>query len=160
MSIENPEITGVGGARDRSPDLTARVHDDGEHLKPGCPAKELEKTRAIFEEQGVSIFSLSGYSKFVFADKKEVEANQKLLGRLLEMAEALGAKYVRSFAGELPDGMDLTRAAETVTEALKPLAETAAKKKLRIALETHDHWTSGAKIMEIVERVDHSDAGR
>lgn len=134
-----------------------RVNDDGEHFKPSCSTKDLEKARAIFEQQGVSIFSLSGYSKFVFAEKKEVEANQQLLGRLLEIAEVLGAKYVRSFAGELPDGMDLNRAAETVSEALKPLAETAAKKKLRIALETHDHWTSGAKIMEIVDRVDNSD---
>lgn len=134
-----------------------RIHDDGEHLKPEAATKDLEKAKALFEAKGISIFSLSGYSKFVFEDHKEIEANQKLLTRLLDVAEILGAKYVRSFAGEIPAGMELPKAAERVAEALKPLAEIAAKKKLKIALETHDHWTSGAKLMEIIERVENPD---
>lgn len=134
-----------------------RVHEDGEHLTPSVSRDDAERAAGLFARQNTPIFSLSGYSKFVAANPSDIEAGARLLDKLLDLAHIMGAKYVRTFAGDLPESMDRDTAADKAAEALKPLADKAAKLKLKIALETHDHWTSGANVMEIVRRVENRD---
>jgi len=134
-----------------------RVHEDGEHLTPNVSRDDAERAAKLFADQNTPIFSLSGYSKFVAENPKDIAAGAQLLDKLLDLAQIMGAKYVRTFAGDLPSSVDRDTAADKAAEALRPLADKAAKLKIKIALETHDHWTSGANVMEIVRRVENRD---
>jgi sugar phosphate isomerase/epimerase len=134
-----------------------RVHEDGDSLKPDVAEAEASRVRALFDARDVKIASLSGYCRFTSRKKAEKDASQALMTTLLGLAEKLGVKYVRTFAGEIPEGIDFQAAAESVAKALKPLAKDAAGRGIKIALEIHDHWLSGARVMEIVDRVDNAD---
>lgn len=134
-----------------------RVHDDGEHLSPTVSRDDAERAAKLFADQNTPVFALSGYTKFVAENPADIAAGASQLDTLLDLAKIMGAKYVRTFAGALPDSIDCDTAAERAAEALRSLADKAAKLRIKIALETHDHWTSGANVMEIVRRVENRD---
>lgn len=134
-----------------------RVAYDGEHLAPNVSRDNAERAAKLFADQNTPIFALSGYAKFVAENPADIAAGAQLLDKLLDLAHIMGAKYVRTFAGDLPDSIDRDTAADRAAEALRPLADKAAKLKIKIALETHGQWTSGANIMEIVRRVENRD---
>jgi sugar phosphate isomerase/epimerase len=129
-----------------------RTNSDGNHLSSEATTDDAAKIGRMFKDQGVPVASLMGYCRFAFTDKAEVAKNQALMRRLLPLAEAIGAKYIRTFAGH-DKGLNNTEAVEVVGAALAPLAAEAAQRGIKIGLETHDAWCSGKQVMQLVERV-------
>jgi len=126
-----------------------RTHTDGNHLSPDVSSADAKKTADMFRAHGAPVFSVMGYTRFAFLDKAEVENNQKLMRKLLGVAENMGAKYIRTFAGNLPKGADIESMTETVSAALKPLAREAASRGIKIAMETHDDWCGSARLNKL-----------
>jgi sugar phosphate isomerase/epimerase len=133
--------------------LELRTHSDGNHFSPEASPEEAKRVGQLFREAGVPVNSVMGYCRFAFTDEAEVARNQELMRKLLAIAEAMGAPYIRTFAGQIPAGANPDEVTTKVAQALKPLAEEAAARNVRIGLETHDDWCSGDRVMKVVKGI-------
>ncbi|MCY3020702.1 MAG: sugar phosphate isomerase/epimerase [Planctomycetota bacterium] len=134
--------------------IELRTHADGNHFSPDAPIEEARRVGKLFRDAGVPVMSVMGYCRFAFADDAETAKNQELMRKLLGLAEAMGAPFVRTFAGQIPEGAKKDEMIANVARALKPLAEEAALRKVKIGLETHDDWCGGDQVMKLVEQVN------
>ena len=73
----------------------------------------------------------------------------------IDLAADVGAPRVRVFGGSLPEGMSREKATQVVTEALKSVADHAAKKGVIVYLETHDGWCHPDDVAEVMKGVAH-----
>jgi sugar phosphate isomerase/epimerase len=134
--------------------IELRTHDDGNHFSPNASTEEAIRVSQLFRDHGVPVISIMGYCRFAFVDDAEVAKNQELMRKLIMIANVMGAKFIRTFAGRIPEGSDHEAMTEKVARAIKPLAEEAHQKKLVIGLETHDDWCSGDRVMKVVKIVN------
>jgi len=130
-----------------------RTDKDGNHFSPDAPLSEARRVGKMFRKAGAPVFSLAGYSRFAFVDDNEIAKNQALMRKLIAIADAMGANFIRTFAGQIPKESNRDEMTEKVARAIKPLAQLAAKKKITIGLETHDDWCSGDRVMRVVDIV-------
>lgn len=136
-----------------------RTHSDGNHFSPDASAAQARETAQLFRDHGVPIFSVMGYCRFAFTDPAEVAKNQELGRKLIGIAEAMGAKYIRAFCGAVPKDSNVEAMTKVIADAVKPLAQEAAKRNLTIAFEIHDDWCAGKNLMGILNRVDSKGLG-
>ncbi len=130
-----------------------RTHTDNNHFSPDAPPEEARRVGELFRKAGVPVTSVMGYCRFAFVDDAEVAKNQELMRKLIATADAMGAKYIRTFAGVIPKESDQAEMTEKVALALKPLAAEAAKRRITIGLETHDDWCSGDRVLNVLKIV-------
>jgi sugar phosphate isomerase/epimerase len=131
-----------------------RTHDDKNHFSPDASAEEARTTAQMFRDKGVPVFSVMGYTRFAHQDQAEVAKNQALMRKLIGIAEAMGAPYIRTFAGKLPAGAKLDPMLDQVVKALKPLADEAANRGVTIGIETHDDWCAGDVNIRLVNGIN------
>ncbi len=131
-----------------------RVNNDGNHLSPDTSLADAEEVGRQFRDTGAPITCVMGYSSFASQDEAAVAGNQAVLEKLIALAAAMQAPYIRTFAGQLPEGTTLEAMIEIIARALKPLAQQAADKGISIGIETHDDWCAAANIMAIINQVD------
>lgn len=131
-----------------------RTHSDGNHFSPEASSAEARRVGRLFRDADAPVMSVLGYSRFAFTDNAEVERNQELLRKLLGHAESMGAKYVRTFIGAIPKDSSVEAITETAALALRPLVKEAAKRKLTIAIETHDDWCGTARMLNLLKRIE------
>lgn len=136
-----------------------RTHPDGNHFSPEASLDEAKRLAGMFREAGAPVMSLMGYTRFAFLDEKAVAWNREIMRKQIGLAGAMGAPFIRSFCGGLPEGVELEAMADKVAETVKPLAEEAAESGIVIGLETHDDWTSGDSMMKVVEKADSKGLG-
>jgi sugar phosphate isomerase/epimerase len=74
--------------------------------------------------------------------------------RHIEIAEKVGASFVRVFGGNAPEGEPREKWVKIVAESLRTIGAAAAKKKVIVALETHDSWRKSTEIMPIIKMVN------
>ncbi|MGD0093848.1 MAG: sugar phosphate isomerase/epimerase family protein [Planctomycetota bacterium] len=134
-----------------------RTHTDGNHFSPDASVEEAKRVGQLFRDTGVPVVSVMGYCSFAFTDDAQVAKNQELMRKLLVIAEAMEAPFVRTFAGRIPDGANQDEMVLKVAHALKPLAAEAAKRKVRIGLETHDDWCAGDRVLKLARSVKNMD---
>jgi len=133
--------------------IELRTADDRNHLSPDAGAAELDRIRKQFADSGVAIMSVLGYASFASLDPNVVEKGAATLRKNISIAQELGTPFIRAYAGRLPKDSDRTAIAKAIIGALKPLADEAAKAKVRIGIETHDDWCPGEYIMSIINGV-------
>lgn len=144
---ENAKVLGFDG-------VELRTHSDGNHFSPDASLASAKETAQMFRDHGAPVFSVMGYSRFAFTDKAEVAQNQELGRKLIAIADAMGARYIRSFCGQVPKDSTVEAMTQVISDALKPLAREAAAKNITIAMEIHDDWCVGARLMNIIRNVD------
>ncbi|WP_127588732.1 sugar phosphate isomerase/epimerase family protein [Paenibacillus koleovorans] len=120
------------------------------HVDPTMNASERAEAAAMFRSRGIEIVSVSGYTKFTSDDKATVEDNVKQMRINAELAHDLGASYVRSFIGMVPESLTFDAAVEQVAEALVRSAEEARKLGVSILLETHDDFSSSESLDRVL----------
>ncbi len=141
----------VGRARRFGLDaIELRVADDGIHLKPHYPIDR--RYLRIIEESGINVVSIAGYARFSSVLDEERKKNEDLLKILILMAEELGAKVVRVYAGKFPD--DVESSIRRISEGLNRLADYSHQHSVDIALETHDELTRLEILLKLFEKLD------
>ena len=75
--------------------------------------------------------------------------------RYVDIAHQLGAPRVRVFGGATPEGMSFDEVVQQVSEDLRTCAEYAQSAGVTIVLETHDAFTSSAKVQRVLKEADH-----
>ena len=115
--------------------------------------KYLAKMRSNAEKAGTDLFLLM--SGALDASKEKREASSVRISKSFERAVRLGAPLVRIFL-KAP-GTDSKIGLEASVEALKPLADEAAQKKLTIAIEPGASELSqkGAFLAKVATKLNH-----
>jgi len=101
--------------------------------------------RRRFERVGVAICCLDTSVVLTADDAGTSEGEQ-----MVDLALALGAPYLRVFGGQIPEGETRADATRRAAEKLARLGRHAGQRGLRVLLETHDAFSSGAHAAELL----------
>ncbi|MDX1931753.1 MAG: sugar phosphate isomerase/epimerase family protein [Capsulimonadales bacterium] len=126
------------GYRDRI-DLT--------QAEPFLPSHR-ERTRQRFAEAGIGICCVSSSGVVAEGNLDHVRAH-------VELARDLGAPLVRVFGGNLPEDEPREEALDRFATTLRAFGEAARAEAVTIVLETHDAFSVGQAVAELLERTAH-----
>ncbi len=79
--------------------------------------------------------------------------------RMIELAMGLGAPYVRVFGGEVPPGESREQCLKRAAEKLSRLGKRAAQRGKRMLLETHDAFSLGSEVAELLDAAGEEGTG-
>jgi sugar phosphate isomerase/epimerase len=130
-----------------------RTHDDGNHLAPAGGTDAARKAGEVFKRRKARVFSLMGYTNFTSEKPEELVANRDKLMRLSDMAEVLGASFIRAFVGRLPTSVSHTDVIKRAAPYMRAACQHAASKGVVIGVETHDDWCNPSVTMALVDQV-------
>ncbi|MBV9852803.1 MAG: sugar phosphate isomerase/epimerase [Armatimonadetes bacterium] len=111
--------------------------------------KAIARTRRAIADAGLESCGIDTSVRLADEDDAAWQENLELAQRTIELADELGAPHVRVFGG---DGQ-----AARVVEALRLLSDftTLASGDVLIVLETHDAFSTGAQVGDVMRRVEH-----
>jgi sugar phosphate isomerase/epimerase len=79
--------------------------------------------------------------------------------RMIELTMALGAPYLRVFGGDVLEGETRETSLKRAATKLEQLAKRAAQRGKRVLLETHDAFSSGKQVAQLLGSVKGDGAG-
>jgi sugar phosphate isomerase/epimerase len=74
--------------------------------------------------------------------------------RFVDLAQALGAPYVRVFGNEYPKGMARDSVLTYIAGGLRELGDYARPRGVTIVIETHGQFTDSPTLLELMHRAD------
>ncbi len=125
---------------------------EGQRLLPELLAARLDEFRR--ELVGIPIVSINSWGKLSSADAGERRAQEAQIARTFELAAQLDCPLVKTFGGELPADHPLPEVFNYMAESLGRLARRAEELGVTLVLETHDGFSRGAYVAELLARVD------
>ena len=126
------------------------------HIPQDMPAAKKVLLRQRCSDAGLVSLAVTAYTSFVSNSAEERQANVDELRRYSDVAAELGATYVRTFLGELPEGRDLDSTIyEKISDCLNAASEYADSVGVKIAIEPHDNFVRSSTIVPILSRVQH-----
>ncbi len=124
---------------------------------PEFSASQRPNTRRRFEDAGLAICCLGASSSFANPDRVAGSINEA--SAYVELAAELGCPLVRVFGGTAPEGESQEEAAARVAGALSELAPFAREHRVTLVLETHDSFSTGAKVAGALRQVASDSVG-
>lgn len=126
------------------------------HLQPDLSPAAISAVRKQCSEVGLISLAVTAYTGFVSSSAEERKSNVDELRRYADVAASLGAKYVRTFLGELPDGTTIDNSIyERIFECLQRAADHAHSMDVIIAIEPHDNFVRSSSVIPILNRINH-----
>ena len=126
------------------------------HVQPGMPAARKVDLQKRSMETGLNAVAVTAYTTFVSPLAEERKSNLDELRRYVDLAAEFDAPYVRTFLGELPEGMNLDPSTyETISDCLNTAADYAGSVGVKIAVEPHDDFVCSSSIVPILSQVQH-----
>lgn len=121
----------------------------------------IARTRQAFADAGLEICGIDSSAHLSDADEAAGADNLDHARRMIDLAAALGAPFVRVFGGRIPDGDDHARTRARVAERLARLGDYAAQADgaVTVVLETHDAFSTGAQVAEVLRQAEHPRVG-
>ena len=116
---------------------------------------DLEETKNLFSEYGVSVSAVDVSARFAVVSSEEKEKSFEETRRNLKVASQLSAPVLRVFGGRIPEGYSLNEMISILAGNLREIAGEAEELGVKIALETHDDWIDSSIVSRVMEMVDH-----
>lgn len=143
FGYEGVELRGLG------PDLDLTQ-------SPSFAASAIEETRRRFADAGLTICGVDTSCSFTNSDPSARERSMTEGRRAIDLASVLGAPTVRVFGGGIGGENERPEAVKRVISALLELGDYAALAgTVQIVLETHDAFSTGAQVAEVLRQVNH-----
>jgi sugar phosphate isomerase/epimerase len=114
-------------------------------------------TKRQFEDVGLAISAIDCSAQF--ASLRGIEQSRAEARAAIDLAQALGARFIRVFGGEASDGESRETGTERLVEELFVLGDYAYDRNVSVLLENHDAYVSGIQLAEVISRVRHSAVG-
>ena len=105
-------------------------------------------TRRRFDDAGVGVCCVSSSGVVAQGNVDHVAAHA-------ELAHDLGCPSVRVFGGKLPDAIPRMEAIARAAETLRAFGDAAQENGVQIVLETHDSFSTGATVDELLVAAAH-----
>ena len=110
--------------------------------------------RRQFERVGLEICCLDTSVTLAAPESSLTEGEQ-----MIELALTLGAPYVRVFGGEAAPGESPTDHLKRASQHLARLGRRAAQRGLKVLVETHDAFPTGAQVASLLQAAGGQGAG-
>ena len=164
MTLATPEWTIneiVAAAKKYGYDGVEFFADKGHKYGIGAqtPPGRRKEIRGILEDSGIAISCLDTSLRFSSADRSVREENLKRLVSYADLARDLGAPYLRIFGGRLTEGTTWQEAKGYVIDSLHKAQELLQGHQTMALMETHDDFSRGAQVAEILSQVDKGNIG-
>lgn len=132
------------------------------HVSAGMSNGQIKAIGERFACAGVEIAAISSYVKFTADDRATLEKNLVELCRAIEIADLLGAPYVRSLGGEVSsDEWDHHRneTIDRLAAYLRKGIDLTSGSDVTVLQSTHGSFSHGESAAAVVNRVDSERAG-
>lgn len=143
--------------------IEAICHDEYRcAIRTDVSTAELREMRQRAEGQGLTFAAITPYATDLNSANPQVAAvHQGLLLRAIDIAHALGAGCIRTYAGRETGGPGREERLRRLVEAVRGPAEVAAKAGVRLGFENHFNTLadSAKGTVEVVQAVNHSAIG-
>lgn len=126
----------------------------GLRLVPDLLKSNLVALQQAFIPRGVPIVSLNSWAHLTAVDSEELAAQEAQIMRSLELASALHCPLVKTFGGDFPPGELPARVYDNVASVVLRVCARARELGVRLMLETHDSFSRGATVAEVLRRAD------
>ncbi|MFQ5808776.1 MAG: sugar phosphate isomerase/epimerase family protein [Armatimonadota bacterium] len=121
---------------------------------PEFAPSEITATKERLDSAGCAAVCLGSSAQLT---RREPEVRQEMLDEVrayADLAATLGAPFVRVFGGNIPDGVSREDCLKCAGEALAQAGEIAAERGVKVVLETHDAFSLGVQVAELLRAAD------
>ena len=126
------------------------------HLQPNLPSTKISAIRQQCLDANLTSLAVTAYTGFVSSSPKERQTNLDELRRYTDLAATLGARYVRTFLGKLPEGANIESSTyDKIADCLREAADHAGSLNVIIAVEPHDTFVHSSSIVPLLTRLEH-----
>ena len=123
---------------------------------PAFADSAVNETRRRFADAGLALCGVDTSCSFTDPDPMARARTLEEGRRAIDLAAALGAHTVRVFGGGIGEEAERAEAVVRVASALVELGEYAASAgTVRVVLETHDAFSTGAQVAEVLRQVNY-----
>ena len=134
------ELRGVGGEMDLP------------RLPEFAPSR-LAETRREVASRGLVISDLGASARMHEKERAAREAQLDEGRRFIDLAQALGVRYVRMFGDKVPEGETKDEVLKRVVAGFQDMAAYAAKTGVTVLIESHGDFTRSADLVHILQAV-------
>lgn len=115
----------------------------------------INEVRKQFDAANLAVSCIATSFSFSSPDAVEREKTIAQVKRALELADTIGAPYVRVFGGDIPHGLEATGVIDYVAESIDECTEHAEGEKLRsmLLIETHGAFSHSKYVNEVLSQV-------
>jgi len=133
-----------------------RVTADHKHgIEPDADGSTIAAARKAFADAGIEIACVATSCRFANADPAARARNRDNLKAHVQLAAGLGAKRIRVFGGRRDEGLSLEDTVKIAAEDLLSCADFASDHGVLICLETHDDFSLGKTVGQVLQAADH-----
>ena len=121
---------------------------DGEVVTPGLSSQSRRRAETALRHTGVPVAALCSSLQVTTAEPKPFAVDLKIM---VEMAQQWGAPVLRLFGGPLPaEPAERVEALKRAGDVLAEAAPPVARDQVRLAVETHDDFSSARTLSELL----------
>jgi sugar phosphate isomerase/epimerase len=117
--------------------------------------EQRQRVKRVMIQHNIGIIALGLSTRFSATDPAERQKNVHDLERYIELADDLGAPYVRTFGGNVMEGATLAQTIDWVAAGITAALPTAEKYGITVLLETHDAFCRGQEVAGVLAQVPH-----
>jgi sugar phosphate isomerase/epimerase len=123
------------------------------HVQPDLPAAQKSLLRQQCSNAGLISLAVTAYTSFVSNSAEERQSNVDELRCYADLAVELGATYVRTFLGELPENTKIDSSIyANILDCLNAASEYADSVGVKIAIEPHDDFVRSSTIAPLFDQ--------
>lgn len=112
--------------------------------------KQLSATKKVMTAGGIEVIAVNSGVHFSYADSDERNNQLKLGKDYIDIAEGLGAPYVRLFGGYINRFNDRSEVYRWIQAGFSALADYAAPKGVKLFIETHDDFSLSGECLNLL----------
>jgi sugar phosphate isomerase/epimerase len=129
---------------------------------PIFAANRIAQTRQEIQASNLKIACVSSSANLYMDDPAERARQLEDARRCVDLASSLGSPYVRVFGGKAES--DKTPVPDTATKSrvaagLRQLGEYSGPRSVTVVIESHDHFTASATLMDVLRQADSEHVG-
>lgn len=132
---------------------------DGQPIDPAMPEQRRSEIYNAIADAGLEICVVGSSSRFAFPSAAERRREVERALAFVELADAWDAPIVRVFGGNYDPGPADDEVNGWVAEALREVAIAADVFGIRLALETHDAFSTGQRVRRVLDLTNHTGVG-
>jgi sugar phosphate isomerase/epimerase len=121
---------------------------------PELSGTRLAETKKDLAALGIVVSDLGASSRMHEKDPATREKQFEEGRRFIDLAQAMGVKYVRMFGDKIPEGEPKEEVMKRVVDGFRRMADHAKPAGVTVLIESHGDFTKAPDLVEILTRVD------
>jgi sugar phosphate isomerase/epimerase len=121
---------------------------------PELAPPRLADARQQLAERGLVVSGLGSSANMHEMDAAKRAGQLDEARRFIDLAQALGAPYVRVFGNKYVEGVPREAMLAHIARGLRELGDYAREKRVTVLIESHGDFTDSPSLLEILERAD------